>query len=56
MLFRIRYVDVGNLVKKKTNYKAKILDVESKYFTTSDFNKFTNDILDAKIKNKNLVD
>ena len=30
-------------------------DIESKYFTTSDYNKFMNNILDAKIKNKKLV-
>ena len=29
--------------------------MEGKYFTTSDYNKFTNEILDAKIKNKKLV-
>ena len=37
---------------KKTDYEAKIKDIEGKYFTTTDYNKFTNDILDSKIKNK----
>ena len=35
---------------KKTDYDAKISDIEAKYFTTSDYNKFTNKILDKKIK------
>ena len=33
----------------------KISDIQKQYFTTSDYNKFMNDILDAKIKNKELV-
>ena len=34
----------------------KILDIESKYFTTSDYNNFTSQTLDAKIKQKEFVD
>ena len=30
-------------------------DIENKYFTTSDYNKFTNIIFDAKITQKKLV-
>ena len=30
--------------------------MEAKYFTISNFNKFTGDILDKKIKEKGLVD
>ena len=45
---------VSSLVKK-TDYDAKILEIEVKYFTTSDYNKFTSDILDAKVKQKELV-
>ena len=30
---------------KKTNYVAKILEIQRKYFTTSDYNKFTSNIL-----------
>ena len=42
---------------KKTDYDAIILEIEEKYFTTSGYNKFTSDILDAKIKLKlKLVD
>ena len=47
--------DVSNLVKKKKDYDAKILDIESKYFTTADYNKRTRQKLDAKMK-KRLVD
>ena len=46
--------DVSNLAQK--HYDAKILDIESKYFTTADYNKFTSQTLDAKIKQKGLVD
>ena len=50
--------DVSNLVKKpkKTDYDAKILDIESKFFTTADYNRFTNQTLNAKVKQKRLVD
>ena len=46
--------NVSNIVKK-VDYSAKILDIESKYFTMSDYHKFRNDIFDAKVKNKKLV-
>ena len=36
---------VSNLVKKK--HDAKILEIEKKYITTSDYNRFMSDILDA---------
>ena len=41
--------NVSDLVKK-ADYDAEIPDIDGKYFTTSDYIKFTNDILDAKIK------
>ena len=47
--------NVSNLVKK-TDYGSKISDIESQCCTTSDYNKFTHNILDAKIKEKGLVD
>ena len=47
--------DVNNLVKKETNYDAEILDLKSKYFTTADYNKFTNKKVDLKMKQKGLV-
>ena len=34
----------------------KILDIEFKCFTTADYQKFTSQTLDAKIKQKELVD
>ena len=40
---------------KKTDYDAKISEMEGKQFTNSDYNKFTNDIFDAKIKQKELL-
>ena len=44
-----------SVIAKKTNYDAKISDVETKYFTSSDYDKFTNEIIDNKIKKKHLV-
>ena len=49
-------LDVNNLVKKKTDYNAKILDIESKYITTVDWNKYTEDIAANKIIGEGLVD
>ena len=37
------------------DYDDNIKDIEGKYFTTADYNKFTSDILDVKIKQKELV-
>ena len=47
--FENKIPDVSGLVEKPDN-DAKITDIERKYFTTSDYNKFTSDILDAEIK------
>ena len=47
--------NVSNLVTK-TNYDAKISDIESKHFTTADYNKFTSQTLAAKIEQKEIVD
>ena len=47
-------LNVSNLVKK-TDYDWKISDIESKYFTTSGYNKLTNEIIDNKIKEKQLA-
>ena len=49
-----KITNVSNLVKK-ADYGAKILYIEAKYCTTSDYNKFTYEILDTKIKEKELV-
>ena len=39
---------------KRTDYNAKILDIEAKYFSSSDYNQFKGEILDANIKEKGL--
>ena len=41
--------------KKKTDYDAKILDIEFKDFTSAGYNKFTYQTVDAKIREKGLV-
>ena len=41
-----------NGLVQKTDYDIKILEIDGKCFTTSDYNKLTNDILDTKIKQK----
>ena len=46
--------NVSGLVKK-SDYDTKVTDIEGKYFTTSDYNKFKSDIRDAKIKQEWLV-
>ena len=45
--------NISSLVKK--DYNAKISDIESKYFTTSGYNKFTNEMIGNKLKEKQLV-
>ena len=37
------------------DYDAKILDIELKYFTTSNYNKFTNEIIGNKVKEITLL-
>ena len=46
--------DVSNLVKK-ADYGAETLHIKCKYFTTANYNKFTNEKLGLKIKQKKLV-
>ena len=46
--------DVRNLVQI-TDYDVKISEIESKYITTTDYNKFTKNIADNSIRGKNLV-
>ena len=40
---------------EKTDYDAKIWDIENKYFTRSYYNKFTKDIVANSIKSKELL-
>ena len=46
--------DVRNL-GKRTDNGAKISDIESKYVTTADYNRFTKVIVDNSTKSKHLV-
>ena len=46
---------VSDLVKK-TDYNAKMSDIKKKLFNTFDYNKFSTETLDAKTKEKELVD
>ena len=50
----INIPDISGLVKKR-DYKAKVSDIEEKYFTSSDYNKFTTETLDTKLKQANLA-
>ena len=40
---------------EKTDYNTKILEHETKYLTTSNYNRFTAETLEAKIKEKGLI-
>ena len=46
--------DVKDLAKK-AYYDAKISEMEKKYFTTSDYNKFTKGTIDPKVTENRLV-
>ena len=52
--FENKIPDTSGLVKK-TDYDAKISDIQVKYFTISDYNKFTSKILETKSKLKRIV-
>ena len=43
--------NVINLLKR-INYDAKISEIDFKYFTTADYNKFTSQTLDEKINKR----
>ena len=42
--------------KKKTDYDAKLSEIENKYIATADDNTFTKDTVANNIKSKDLVD
>ena len=46
--------DVRGLIKK-TDYNVKISNIEAKYFTTSEYNTFTTQIVETKTKEKRLA-
>ena len=50
-----KILNVSDLVKNKTDFDAEIKDNKDKYLVKSDNDKFTNNILDAKITAKKLV-
>ena len=52
---QIKMQDTSCLINK-TDFIAKILNIEKKYFTTSDYNRFTKEILNVKIEEKGLLD
>ena len=54
LLLKIKFLMLV-IYSKKADYNAKISEMENKRFTTSDYNKFTSNTLDAKIKQKILV-
>ena len=43
--------DVSSLVKK-IDFDSKISEIEGRYITTADYNKFTKNIVDNSIKSK----
>ena len=48
-------IPVISALVKRTDYDDKISEIGGKYITASDYNKFASDILDANIKQKELV-
>ena len=46
--------DVRGLIKK-TDYNVKISNIEAKYFTTSEYDTFTTQIVETKAKEKRLA-
>ena len=49
--FENKISNISKLVMKG-EYDAKTKKIEGKYFTTADYNRFTSDILESKIKQK----
>ena len=42
------------VIQLKKDCDTEMLNIKSKYFTTADYNRFTNEKLDLKIKQKEL--
>ena len=49
LLFLLQLIQNKSTLIKKADYDAKILDIEEKYFITSEYNKLTNNILDTTL-------
>ena len=47
-LTTVEKIPSGSDIVKKVDYNAKILEMENKYFTTSDYSNFARNTLDAK--------
>ena len=54
LVSKIKYLTLV-ISRKKNRLLCKNIRNEKKYFTTFDYNKFTNNILDANIKEKMLI-
>ena len=48
LLLLLKKIPSGSDIVKKVDYNAKILEMENKYFTTSDYSNFARNTLDAK--------
>lgn len=55
LLIENTILNIGALAKK-TDYDPKKPRIENEYFTASDYNKSTGEIINEKIKEKELVD
>ena len=63
LLLLMKIPSVSNLVKKKTDYNTKINEIKkkitdhnhNKYIATPEFNKFTSEIFDSRLKRENLL-
>ena len=51
---KVKNTIVGSDGGKKANYDTKISEIQRKYSTTSNYNEFTSDTLDARMKQKEL--
>ena len=48
LLLLLKKIPSGSDIVKNVDYNAKILEMENKYFTTSDYSNFARNTLDAK--------
>ena len=63
LLLLMKIPSVSNLVKKKKDYNTKINEIKkkitdhnhNKYIATPEFNKFTSEIFDSRLKRENLL-
>ena len=48
-----KYLILVDLLKTRPDYDGKVSDIETKYFITSDYNKFINEVLNKNTKKRN---